>query len=374
MLYGELAAITNAYQNGSWGSLSHHWLSTMLQPGLLVQTAADPSSWAMSLGDLQGTVALGWPVQEIESGAGMLYTPRVDVDPQDLHWLVVTDPTKTLCMEVEWLSPLTLHTLKATGIPDGFCGIVGRPRHDPQPLLKCAARACFWKYSDIFLGKLVGLLGLDVDATDLTSKLTALLNHILSPTDEELLSILRLRIVVKDDVSNMFHEDVIEEAMPDDQQVFKQCQAAAADTTQSDKIVKVVKELAAKVREKASLAARDATATARSRGRGRGRGGQAKASSTRPSLPSSFPDAAAVNEFLPPGCRAYRHSTALCWQSYGKIQGTVSRSVGLYGGERQAQLQLILGSWEKHELLGGLACPWSQEVQAELGSLNQGGS
>ena len=45
MLYGELAAITNAYQNGSWGSLSHHWLSTMLQPGLLAQTAADPSSW-----------------------------------------------------------------------------------------------------------------------------------------------------------------------------------------------------------------------------------------------------------------------------------------------------------------------------------------
>eukprot|EP00974_Lingulodinium_polyedra_P075795 7341992-Lingulodinium_polyedra.AAC.1 len=51
-----------------------------------------------------GNTALGWPVVFQDGDMGLV-SLSVEVAPDDLAWLVVTDPESFQVQEVEWLSP-----------------------------------------------------------------------------------------------------------------------------------------------------------------------------------------------------------------------------------------------------------------------------
>lgn len=186
----EQIAMNYCIRTNSWQSLSTAWLSSLFFPGILIQNKRRGSEWLFSLGAFGTSAALGWPVSIRSPPTGTEVMLQLPVTFSDLQWVVCSDPEDWVAQEVRWLSPLHAmarkrchETAQTIGTTDG----------EPMPLTKLAAKTAFWNFTSAHLQRLAAHYEVPVGHT-LLSRISALVEHFLKPTPEEMLAILERRL------------------------------------------------------------------------------------------------------------------------------------------------------------------------------------
>jgi hypothetical protein len=149
LLAADSVAWKAAMQEGRWHEVSFTWLSGLMQEGTLVQRKGCGQQF-LSLGEMGGTAALGWPV---EQGPGDTLRLKPIQQASGLEWLVCFDPDDWLAQNVSVRSPL--HRFATTRkAADAVQGIAFIGEGTAEPLLRVAARSAFWKLSGVWLARL----------------------------------------------------------------------------------------------------------------------------------------------------------------------------------------------------------------------------
>lgn len=132
----------------SWTLAGSAWLSMLLgAKGMLVWHTDFGDLPFFSLGEVCGCSALGWPAVLHEVAGERFWSLKALGSYDELQWFFVTDLEGWRATTVRWLSPAGRFALgwsQGTARGLGLAAQVSRP---PEPLLRCAARECFFSLS-----------------------------------------------------------------------------------------------------------------------------------------------------------------------------------------------------------------------------------
>lgn len=139
---------------------------------------------------------MGWFAEQvIADGREVLYLPCTDKEKQPWRWIVLVDEPQWEAMTCEWKSPWGAWSAKQ-GLRGALPMCVGAlPTSSPAPILKVAARSCFWQLPLTTMRMFADYLAIRTDTSmDLFDTLHAMISSILAPIDEtELMDIMMLR-------------------------------------------------------------------------------------------------------------------------------------------------------------------------------------
>ena len=135
-----------------------------------------------------------------EAGDSKFFFP-VEITKSNLKFEFINDFDDWEAVPYKWCTPLAVSKLIGTRMktPQALAFQTGCP----EPLLKAAARKCFWTLGGEPLNLALTHLRLP-KPTKVIDKIISLVNHLLGPlTDKDLLNILRLRVIGENDVLDL---------------------------------------------------------------------------------------------------------------------------------------------------------------------------
>lgn len=196
VVYADTELMLEANRTGRWAQIGAGASLAQIARGDRL-AMSNGTTWYISLGDISGIVALGWPCDPIEArGELIALTPKVGASPE---WMLIYDETwqaATYAWQSPWLQVLQGHESpprSASEAPRLIARVLSRPR----PMLEEAAQQAFWQFSSTALGVFCAFKGVRVaTGAPLIDKLFALISCTLpQATEQEVLTILRKRIV-----------------------------------------------------------------------------------------------------------------------------------------------------------------------------------
>lgn len=144
-----------------WECADNAWLCVLVRDtNLLVAKGGNENAAWFSLGDLAGSVGLGWPAVPCQIAGETHWVPKQYVTAGDLGYLCITDLTDWRSWTFEWLSPAHVHLLHPA-VSTG-AGLVAKRATKTGGLLQTAARKCFWKFSKSMLMGICRYEGVEV--------------------------------------------------------------------------------------------------------------------------------------------------------------------------------------------------------------------
>jgi hypothetical protein len=195
----EIALVCQA--KGEWQAASRSWLCCLgLSTSLLLKRkgASDQGpgandGWYFSLGQNLGGCITAWPADLVDGpGKTVCYSPRPLQSPNDIKFLVILAHEEWLGKTFAWKPP-SVQLREGKRMP--MAGLLAVPTAKAEPLIKCAARNCFWDLGKVPLRKLATNEGVEHgrDATlfQLLHGLVAKCAHV---AEEKVFEILNLRL------------------------------------------------------------------------------------------------------------------------------------------------------------------------------------
>jgi hypothetical protein len=294
-----------------------------------------------------GVAAVGWPAVEAHGRGGKVYyRPSATAKPEDTAMLHIMDLDSWDAFTYKWIGPLQL--AKQFNVDDGVLSVV--PDHPPENFFKCCARQAFFKLPKTPLQQLARYKGLDTDPSHTLLELVEMLVLKAFPkmTDTELLSILRLRVHVKDAMCDVLDSiDLVQLGSKDDE---KQMALVQKDMQDEEVQVKEFTEEFKQFEQKAIAKNKNTKKV------------PLKVGPTGKPYPKKLPDfqdfalwsdVQTITDLLPPDdSKVFKdivgHRFQLFWTVSRKTRSSAWLRYG-YGGAVQRTLKL---AWEEWERLG----------------------
>lgn len=207
-----------------WKAASRTWLSCLAVSSTLLlrqwAPAGKEGAFFFSLGQSFGGCVVAWPAMEVEGpGKAVGYVPKPLQSPGDVKFIVVVDPAEWEAMAFKWTPP-AVQLKERKVVLNG--GIVAVAMAKPEPLLRCAARACFWDLKKTVLTRLATHYGVleDTKNASLFDLLRALVSRFAALPLSQVFEILTLRLQGKYDAyEDLFkEEDCVDLVEEEDQQ------------------------------------------------------------------------------------------------------------------------------------------------------------
>ena len=281
--------LEECHKEQDWADVGRAWQSCLLRQGIAVRRIGE-ERWWLSLGDLGGHVAMGWPLTQ----EGPCLVPQQKVQSKDLRWLVAFGPEAWEAMGLEAQAPLARMVQQGSRAGQG----IGMLQPKPTELLKLAASEGFWTLQVTFLARLRGHLGLPAPAKgNVASELVILVTNIAPDLQfDATIGILHKRLkrpsqwnAVMDLLASEENNDML---TSEDRELLKDATGDhIAKGTPNELIVREIGSWVAKKR-----AARGSAASSKGTSAGRGGGKKAKAPSASSGAPSASDGAAPIRK------------------------------------------------------------------------------
>lgn len=348
----DLAVFRHCHGSNRWHGVDTAWFASLLGKKYVVRRKGTQERF-LSLGHVQATGAIGWPMA---SEGGLLHI-RQDVVPDDLQLMVCLDPTEWEVLPVDWWSPLRNAQFHG---PEHTCvGIACRPKGDWQELLVTCAWDAFFDLPVPALKIICALPSVRCATTEtgLFGVLRDLINTLLpQATEEEKIAILQKRLVGESrSLPDIFKDPEMLEVFDEDDQKMVQ-EMIKEDERETETRKKFMEKLHAHVKSQSSGAAASSS--------NGGRRAPKRPRTSRPANPyvppawswSVTPTAEQAQLMVPRGCTISQDTIANRWKAAHPIMGTISRAWLRYG-VMESLHECLMQLWRWEIMCTGTTCP-----------------
>jgi hypothetical protein len=324
---------------------SRCWRSQFLHPGLLVWKVkpVKESILYFSMGAFSCS-ALLWPAVVTKVGTGRVWGLQPIASAAGLRWVSMSDFDEWMCLPTEPISPAHMRSLNGNALPASFPPTSRlQVEKRPVPLLKEAARKCFWKMKADLITQL-GEQELEIAfaaGAPFPVRLLMVVMHVLDISEEAAAGILEQRcfqMEIAAGAEEVLMSGEAHDAMTADAQkaTNELLESLESQGKKSDDMAKFISELRAK----------------------RGSGQRLRAAvkfpgeSERPLVEESF------KQFLPTSqARLFRDQFNGRWRAFYGHGGkwSCSKSWGT-GREYPCVLHVLRAIWKHHTAVTGEAC------------------
>lgn len=184
VVWAELQQMIFADKLNDWSARAEacKW-AQLLRPTHIAFKYVGKTQWYLSLGDLCGVCAVGWPATAVGNGAITYFQPDLSGRPQILS---VTDPAKVVATTIRWqgLVNMVLGGKLSKEEAENRPAIRAVPLAPEKPLLQTAAASAFWTLGMGTLQWVCKQVGIEAGASTFDT-LFAMLSHFMPKAKPE---------------------------------------------------------------------------------------------------------------------------------------------------------------------------------------------
>jgi hypothetical protein len=229
----------------------------LMQPGTVVRKKAAGASWKLSMGPIEGSAVLLWPLVEhhyIGTQASPVLFPRVEgMAISLLEWAVVTKVSDWWVLPTAWMGPWQLSILNKYARYERFFGIALYKIRDKETLMVYAVWGALLPLSQSQMASLATHLGVVSLGKTVVPLLRAFFEKYLPDRgDEDWLTIIEKRLRKKDHaLAEIFESEEVQDAL--DPEGAAAVKKHNADEEEEDDVEQSVRDEVMRIRVKIRL-------------------------------------------------------------------------------------------------------------------------